>query len=146
MLDSFTGGEIVNEAADYADKTHHHCRIEKSFLSGLAGKDVARRVQTAKKSEQRIKRNAAYAGAHAAAQIAGNIDGAAVGIQIGGKAALHDTVVFEKYNSKTNKHVRIVFRDGEFHYLMCGASDNWKEITEVPLEIDEVVTTMLFKS
>lgn len=59
---------------------------------------------------------------------------------------LHDTVVFEKYNSKTNKHVRIVFRDGEFHYLMCGASDNWKEITEVPLEIDEVVTTMLFKS
>ena len=59
---------------------------------------------------------------------------------------MHDTIVFEKYNPKTNKHVRIVFRDGEFHYLMCGASDNWKEIMDVPLEIDEVITAFLFKS
>ena len=59
---------------------------------------------------------------------------------------LHDSIVFEKYNPKTNKHIRIVFRDGEFHYLMCGASDNWKEIMDVPLEIDEVVTAFLFKS
>lgn len=57
-----------------------------------------------------------------------------------------DTIVFEKYNVRLNKRVRIVFRSGEFHYYICGASDNWQEIRDIPLELDYVVSTLLFRN
>ena len=59
--------------------------------------------------------------------------------------SLRETTVFEKYDEKTNHRVRIDFRDGEFFYFLSGASDNWQQITEVPIEIDYVVMALLFR-
>lgn len=54
------------------------------------------------------------------------------------------TKVFEQYNPKLNKRIRICYEHNEFRYFIAGASDNWEEIYEVPLEIDAVVHTLLF--
>lgn len=59
---------------------------------------------------------------------------------------LRDTTVFEQYSEKTNTRVRIDFRNGEFSYYIAGASDNWKQIADVPLEMDSVVAALLFRS
>lgn len=59
--------------------------------------------------------------------------------------SLGDTIVFENYNIRTNTRVRIIHRGGEFMYFLCGASDNWKEIRDVPLEMDYVVAALLFR-
>ena len=58
---------------------------------------------------------------------------------------LKETTVFEKYDEKTNHRVRIDFKGGEFYYFLSGASDNWQQITEVPIEIDYVVAALLFR-
>ena len=58
---------------------------------------------------------------------------------------LSNTTVFEKYSTKTGVRARIDFQNGEFHYFLAGASDNWKQIVGVPLEMDDVITTLLFK-
>ena len=54
-------------------------------------------------------------------------------------------VVFEKYSSKINKRVKLLYNaKGEFEYYICGASDNWEQIYNVPLEIDDVIACILF--
>lgn len=60
--------------------------------------------------------------------------------------SLGDTIVFENYNMRTNVRTRIVHKGGEFRYFICGASDNWKEIDEVPLEMDHIVSAILFRN
>lgn len=60
--------------------------------------------------------------------------------------SLYETTIYEEYNSKTNVRVRITFTRGEFRYFICGASDNWKEICDVPLEMDHIVSALLFRS
>ena len=59
--------------------------------------------------------------------------------------SIGDLVVYESYNAKTNVRIRVIHRDKEFRYFICGASDNWKEIMEVPLEMDYIVTALLFR-
>jgi hypothetical protein len=59
---------------------------------------------------------------------------------------LKDTTVFEQYNEKTNTRVRIDFRNGEFLYFIAGASDNWQPIPEVPIEMDHVVSALIFRN
>lgn len=59
---------------------------------------------------------------------------------------LKDTTVFEQYNEKTNTRVRIDFRNGEFLYFIAGASDNWQPIPDVPIEMDHVVSALLFRN
>ena len=55
-------------------------------------------------------------------------------------------VVFEKYSSKINKRVKLQYSaNGEFTYYICGASDNWEQIYNVPLEIDDVIACILFR-
>lgn len=60
--------------------------------------------------------------------------------------AFSKTTIFEKYNPKTNKRVRIDFENGEFKYFLAGASDRWIRIVNVPLEMDSVVSALLFKN
>lgn len=58
---------------------------------------------------------------------------------------LKNTTIFEQYNEKTNTRVRIDFRNGEFKYFIAGASDNWQPILDVPMEMDHVVSALLFR-
>ena len=58
---------------------------------------------------------------------------------------LSTTVIFEQYNERTNTRVKIDFMHGEFRYYIAGASDNWDEIVDVPLEMDHVVSALLFR-
>lgn len=60
--------------------------------------------------------------------------------------ALSDMTLFEEYNVMTNIRVRIDFTNGEFRYFLAGASDNWKEIKEVPLEMDHIISALMFRS
>ena len=57
-----------------------------------------------------------------------------------------DTTVFEHYDENSNVRVRIDFNNGEFFYYICGASDNWQQLQEVPLEIDYIVSALLFRN
>lgn len=59
---------------------------------------------------------------------------------------LKDTVVFEQYNEKTNIRVKIEFRDSRFYYFVAGASDNWLLIEDVPKEMDNIVSALLFRN
>ena len=53
-------------------------------------------------------------------------------------------VVFEKYVENINKRLRICYENEEFRYFIAGASDNWQEIFDVPIEMDDVVFALLF--
>lgn len=59
---------------------------------------------------------------------------------------LRNTTIFESYNDKTNTRVRVDFKNGEFVYFISGASDNWQHIPDVPMEMDHVVSALLFRS
>jgi len=59
---------------------------------------------------------------------------------------IKNTTVFEQYNEKTNRRVRIEFRNGEFLYFVAGASDNWQIINGVPPEMDHVIAALLFRN
>ena len=59
---------------------------------------------------------------------------------------LRETTIFEQYSEKTNTRVRIDFRNGEFMYFIAGASDNWQPILGVPVEMDHVVSALLFRN
>ena len=59
---------------------------------------------------------------------------------------LKNTTIFEQYNQKTNRRVRIDFRNGEFYYFIAGASDNWQLIKDVPKEMDDVVSALIFRN
>ena len=59
---------------------------------------------------------------------------------------LKKTTVFEQYSEKTSVRVRIDFYNGEFYYFIAGASDNWKEIKNVPIEMDDVIAALIFRS
>lgn len=55
-------------------------------------------------------------------------------------------IVYEKYSSKINKRVRLHYNGkGEFEYYICGASDNWEQIFNVPIEIDDVIACILYR-
>ena len=58
---------------------------------------------------------------------------------------LKATPIFEQYNERTNTRVKIDFQNGEFQYYISGASDNWQPIPDVPLEMDHVVSALLFR-
>ena len=60
--------------------------------------------------------------------------------------SLSDMELFEEYNIMTNVRVRINFVEGEFRYYIAGASDNWKEIRGVPLEMDHIVSALMFRN
>ena len=60
--------------------------------------------------------------------------------------SFNDTTVFEKYDENSNTRVRIDFNNGEFLYYICGASDNWQQLQDVPLEIDYVISALLFRN
>ena len=59
---------------------------------------------------------------------------------------LKDTTVYENYNSRINKRIRIDYNNGEFLYFIAEASDNWRQIIDIPIEIDYVVNALLFRS
>lgn len=59
---------------------------------------------------------------------------------------LKDTTVFEQYNEKTNTRVRIDFKNGDFYYFTAGASDNWQPIERVPMEMNHVISALLFRN
>ena len=50
----------------------------------------------------------------------------------------------EKYNPYLNRRVRICCEDQELKYYVAGASDNWEEVLGVPLEMDDIVLTLLY--
>ena len=58
---------------------------------------------------------------------------------------LKNTTIYEQYNEKTNTRVRIDFRDGQFFYFIAGASDNWEMIPDVPIEMNHVISALLFR-
>ena len=60
--------------------------------------------------------------------------------------SISDTTVFEKYDVKTNRRVRIDYNKGELLYFIAGASDNWQQIIHVPIEMDYVVMSLLFRN
>ena len=57
-----------------------------------------------------------------------------------------NTTLYERYSNATGVRARIDFNNGEFHYYVAGASDNWKQIVGVPLEMDGIVASLLFKN
>lgn len=59
--------------------------------------------------------------------------------------SLSNTTIYERYSAKTNTRVRIDHCDGELQYFLAGASDNWKNIVGVPLEMDDVIINILFR-
>lgn len=59
---------------------------------------------------------------------------------------LSNTTIFERYDSKTGVRSRIDFNNGELHYYLAGASDNWKKLVGVPLEMDYIVSSLLFRN
>lgn len=56
------------------------------------------------------------------------------------------TKIFERYSTKLNRRVRICYENNEFRYFIAGASDNWEEIYEVPIEMDIVLHALLFRN
>ena len=58
---------------------------------------------------------------------------------------LLDTTIFEKYSERTNVRVRVDFHNGNLLYFIAGASDDWQQITSVPIEIDDIVKSIIFR-
>lgn len=58
----------------------------------------------------------------------------------------HDTTLFEQYDERINKRVRVDFRDDKLMYFIAGASDNWKEIENVPDEMSYVISALIFRN
>ena len=56
-----------------------------------------------------------------------------------------NTTIYERYSAKTNVRVRIDYNNGELSYFLAGASDNWKRIVGVPVEMDDVIASLLFR-
>ena len=57
-----------------------------------------------------------------------------------------NTTLYERYSNTTGVRARIDFNNGEFHYYIAGASDNWKQIVGVPLEMDSIISNLLFRN
>ena len=60
--------------------------------------------------------------------------------------SLSNTTIYERYSYKTNTRIRIDFKDNKLYYFIAGASDNWKEIENVPEEMSYVVYALIFKN
>lgn len=60
--------------------------------------------------------------------------------------SLSETTIYEKYSYKTNARVRIDFKDNTLHYFIAGASDNWREIEDVPEDMNYIVYALLYKN
>ena len=56
-----------------------------------------------------------------------------------------NTTIYERYSAKTNVRARIDYRDGVLNYYLAGASDNWKNIVGVPLEMDDIISSLIFR-
>ncbi len=53
--------------------------------------------------------------------------------------------LFEKYSPQLNKRIRIDWVDQQFKYFIAGSSDNWQQIYNVPIEMDDVVAILMFR-
>ena len=60
--------------------------------------------------------------------------------------SLDDLTIYEKYCTKTNTRIRVDFKEGDLHYFIAGASDNWKEILNVPDKMKYVIYALLFRT
>lgn len=69
-----------------------------------------------------------------------------IGVSYPSWYSLDDLTIYEKYCTKTNTRVRIDFKDGSLHYFIAGASDNWKEIEDVPYSMIHVIYALLFRT
>jgi hypothetical protein len=58
---------------------------------------------------------------------------------------LKNTTIFEQYDERTNKRVRVDVRDGDLYYFIAGASDNWRIISDVPKEMDYVISALIYR-
>ena len=58
---------------------------------------------------------------------------------------LAEQIIYENYNAKTNKRVKVEFANGSFHYFIAGASDKWSRIIDVPKEMDHIISAFLFR-
>ena len=59
---------------------------------------------------------------------------------------LNETTIFEQYNERTNTRVKVTFNGGEFRYFIAGASDNWAEVVDVPLEMDHIISALILRN
>lgn len=53
--------------------------------------------------------------------------------------------IFEKYSPQLNKRVRIDWKNGQFYYFIAGSSDNWQQVHDVPIEMDDIVAVLMFR-
>ena len=60
--------------------------------------------------------------------------------------SISNTIIFEDYNVNTNTRIRVIHKNMEFKYYICGASDNWREIENVPAEMDHVIAALIFRN
>lgn len=60
--------------------------------------------------------------------------------------SLQNLTIYEDYCTKTNTRIRIDFKDGSLHYFIAGASDNWKEIENVPYNMIYIIFALLFRN
>lgn len=58
---------------------------------------------------------------------------------------LKNTSIFEQYDERTNRRVRVDVRDGDLYYFIAGASDNWRMIADVPKEMDYVISALIYR-
>lgn len=58
---------------------------------------------------------------------------------------LKNTTIFEQYDERTNRRVRVDVRDGDLYYFIAGASDNWQIIADVPKEMDYVISALIYR-
>lgn len=58
---------------------------------------------------------------------------------------LKNTTIFEQYDERTNRRVRVDIRDGDLFYFIAGASDNWRMIADVPKEMDYIISALIFR-
>ena len=68
------------------------------------------------------------------------------GCTLPGWYSLSNTTIYEKYSYKTSTRIRIDYRDGQLYYFIAGASDNWKEIEDVPEDMIYVIFSLLYKN
>ena len=59
--------------------------------------------------------------------------------------SLFNGTIYEKYSERTNIRVRIDYRDGSLVYFIAGASDNWQQILGIPLEVDDIVKSIIYR-
>ena len=57
-----------------------------------------------------------------------------------------DNNLFKKYDSRLKRDFKIVYDRNRYRYYIADYFNQWVEITDVPLEIDDFITTLLYKN